>query len=1018
MRSVAQFSIEQPIYTWILVLACLVGGVVGIDSIGRLEDPAFPIKNVLIITAYAGASAEEVEQEVTDVIEAALQELPYLEEITSKSVAGRSEVTVELKEEFGADETPQIFDELRRRVTEAAGRLPPGAGVPLVEDDFGDVYGFMYAVHAPDYTPAEIRDMSRFMSLRLNNVPNVAKVQTAGEPYEALYVEIDHGRFTRLGLSVDNLFSSISVENQVTPAGSVAYDGRRLRVAPEMAFDSERAVGDMRIGRPGSTEILRLADIATISRESVEVPPQLIRHNGRPVFTVGVSVVPGKNVVEVGRAVDREIQELLRSLPLGVEIDSIYAQHEVVDEAILEFLRNLGLSVVTVVLALCLFMGWRAGTVVGAVLLLTVLGTICIMSIAGIELQRISLGALMIAMGMLVDNGIVVAEGMVIGVRKGLSPADAAGESVQRTQFPLLGATVIGIIAFGPISLSDDNAGHFLVSLFYVVGISLLLSWVLAITVVPLFGKYLLRPGEPVAEDQLYAGRLYRPYRALLTFGVRRAWWMSLLILIITIGCMWLFQFVKQGFFPLTNTPLFYIDYRLPEGTDINTTAADVSEVETLIADMPGIEDVTSFIGRGATRFTTIMNPEQPNSAYAQMVVRVADVAQMNDIMTAVDDELVAGRPDAEIQISRAEFTPSGNSKIEARFSGPDAAVLRDLADQALGIYLQHDLRDRKTDWRQPVLQLVPKFDESRARVAGVTRTDLSQALAFATYGVQVGLFRDADKLIPIVARAPADERGDVEDLLERQVWSPAQQRHIPMTQVVAELALEPDDATIYRRDRERTIQAQANPPFGHNAARTLDRVRPDVEAIPLPPGYALEWGGEFEGSEEANESLTSKIPIALGAMFFITILMFGRIRQPVVIWLTVPMTTCGVVLGLLATDLSFTFPSFLGYLSLSGMLIKNCIVLVDEIDKRFDEQGFALETLVEASVSRLRPVMLAAGTTIAGMAPLLGDAFFLEMAVCIMSGLAFATLITLLAVPVFYRVALGRRVSNHPAGS
>ncbi len=1011
MQNIAQFSIERPIYTWLLVLACFFGGIYGIDTVGRLEDPNFPIKTAYVITTYAGASAQEVEQEVTDVIEAALQELPYVDEMTSKSVSGRSEVQVRLKEEYGDDDTPQIYDELRRRVIEAAGRLPPGTGVPLVEDDFGDVYGFMYAVSAPDYSPAEIRDISRLISTKLNSVPNVAKVQTAGELFEALYVEIEHSRFVRLGSSIDALFSSISVENQVTPAGSVAFGERRLRIAPEMAFDSERALGDMRVGKPGSTEILRLADIATISREPIEVPPQLIRHDGKRVFTVGVSAVAGANVVKVGQAVDARIAALLAELPLGVEIEPIYAQHEVVDEAIQQFLQNLVLSVATVVLALCAFMGWRAGTVVGAVLLLTVLGTIGLMSVFGIELQRISLGALMIAMGMLVDNGIVVAEGMVTGVRRGLTPAAAAGESVKRTQFPLLGATLIGIIAFGPISLSDDDAGHFLVSLFYVVAISLMLSWLLAITVVPLFGKYLLRPGKAVAPDQLYAGRLYQPYRALVGFGVRWAWLMTVIIVAVTIGCMWSFQFVKQGFFPTTNSPLFYVDYRLPEGTDINSTAREVVEVEQLVADTPGVETITSFIGRGATRFTTIMNPEQPNSAYAQLVVRVSDFRQMDGIMAAVETELLTARPAAEVQVSRAEFTPSGNSKIEARFAGPDATVLRRLADEALAIYLQHDLRDRKTDWRQPVLQLVPEFDESRARVAGVSRADLAQALAYATYGVQVGLFREANKLIPIVARAPAEERGDIEDLLEREMWSPAQQRHIPMSQVVSELALEADNATIFRRDRERTITAQANPPFGHNVGRTFERIRGEVEALPLPPGYTLEWGGEFEGNEEANESLTARIPVALGAMFFVTILMFGQMRQPIVIWLTVPMTTCGVVLGLLATDLSFTFPSFLGFLSLSGMLIKNCIVLVDEIDKRFDEQGFTLETLVEASVSRLRPVLLAAGTTIAGMSPLLGDAFFLEMAVCIMSGLAFATLITLLAVPVFYRVALGRRI-------
>ncbi len=1012
MQNIAQFSIEQPLYTWMLILACLVGGYLGFENIGRLEDPAFPIKMALVITTYDGASAEEVEQEVTDVIESALQELPYFEEMTSKSVDGRSEVQVRLLEEFGDNDTPQVFDELRRRITDIGARLPPGAGVPLVEDDFGDVYGMMYAVHAPDYTPAEIRDISRHISTSLKGVHDVAKVQTAGEPYEAVYVEIEHNRLTRLGLSIDSLFSSIAVENQVQSAGSVAFGDRRLRVAPEMAFDTQQAVADMRIGRPGSTEILRLGDIATVTREEVETPPQLIRHQGKPVFTVGVSVVPGRNVVEVGQAVDIRIKQLLGELPLGVTIEPIYAQHVVVEASVVEFLKNLGLSVATVVLALCIFMGWRAGLVVGSVLFLTVMGTLCIMAIAGIELQRISLGALMIAMGMLVDNGIVIAEGMVIGVRRGLTPEDAAAASVKRTSFALLGATIIGIVAFGPISLADDDGGHFLVSLFQVVAISLMLSWILAITVVPLFGKYLLKSTETVTDDALYAGWMYAPYRLIVGFSLRRAWLAALAIVTVTAVCVWSFQFLKQGFFPTTNTPLFYVDYRLPEGTDILTTAAEVREVEGMVRALDRVEAVTSFIGRGATRFTTIMNPEQPNSSYAQLVVRVDDVRFMDDVMLEVSTVLEAEKPDAELQITRAEFTPSGDSKIEARFSGPDPQELRRLAEAAMGVYLAHDLKDRKTDWRQPVLQLVPKFDDDRARLAGVTRSDLSQALAYATEGVAVGLFRDADKLMPIVARAPIAERGDIGSLIGRQVWSPAQQRHVPMSQLITGFEFEASNATIYRRDRVRTIKALANPPTGHNATRVFNRIRGEVEALPRPPGYGLEWGGEYEASLEANETLTSKIPLSFGIMFLITILMFGQLRQPIIIWLTVPMTVCGVVIGLLATDLSFTFPSFLGFLSLSGMLIKNCIVLVDEIDKRFAEDGFTLTTMVAASVSRLRPVMLAAGTTIAGMSPLLTDAFFLEMAVCIMSGLAFATLLTLIAVPVFYRIALGRKVT------
>lgn len=1011
--SVAAFAINKPLYTWILVMACLVGGLVGIDSVGRLEDPAFPIKTVLIITTYQGASALEVEQEVSDVVEAALQELPYVDELTSKSVAGRSEVTVNLLEQYGVDDTPQIFDELRRRVTEAASRMPPGTGVPLVEDDFGDIYGMMYAVVAPDYSASDIHDMALHITKVLKAIPKVAKVQTAGEPIEAMYVELEHNRLTGLGLSIDNIFSSINVQNQVTDAGSVLFDGRRLRISPRMAFDSVSALGDMRIGAPGSTEILRLSDIAHISREPIETPFQIIRHGGQRAFTVGVSITPGENVVEVGRAIEARMHDVINELPVGVSIEPIYQQHVVVDQAIQTFLKNLLLSVITVVVALCLFMGWRAGLVVGSVLLLTVMGTIAVMAFMNIELQRISLGALMIAMGMLVDNGIVVAEGMVMGVRCGLSAEKAAVRSVNRTQWPLLGATIIGIAAFGPISLANDNSGHFLVSLFQVMCISLLLSWVLAVTVVPLFGKYLLKPDTVLDEEQLYSGWTYRPYRGLLSFGVRHAWVTTTVIVAIVFACLWSFQFVKQGFFPQTNSPLFYVDYRLPEGTDLTTTEADIVELEGLVLADESVRQVTSFVGSGASRFTTIMNPEQPNSAYAQMVVRVADVLLMDNAMIRVGQQIATLRPDAEVQISRAEFTPSGNSKIEARISGPDPAELRRISEEILDVYLEQNLRDRKLDWRQPQLQLVPVFNEARAQLAGISRRDVSQALAFASLGVRVGLFRDQNKLLPIIARAPSAERADLQGLLGRFIWSPAQQKHIPLSQVLDDLLLEPVDATIYRRDRFRTIKVLANPPIGHNPTRTFNRIRPDVEAVPLPPGYRLEWGGEYEASLEANATLTSKIPLAFGVMFLITVLMFGQLKQPIVIWLTVPMTVCGVVIGLLLTDLSFTFPSFLGFLSLSGMLIKNCIVLVDEIDKRFAEDQPSLHNIVLASVSRMRPVMLAAGTTIAGMAPLLGDVFFMEMAVCIMSGLAFATLITLLAVPVFYRIALGRKLAE-----
>lgn len=846
--NIARFSIERPVYPWLLIVGCVVGGAVGIDTVGRLEDPAFPINMALVLTEYPGASAREVEQEVTDVIEAALQELPYVEELVSKSRAGKSQVQVELREEYSAAETQQIYDELRRRVSEADSQLPPGAEKPLVEDDYGDVYGILYAVSAPGYDAADIQDISRRIVTALKSVAGVAKVQTGGEPEEAVFVEVDQVRMGRLGLPMDALFSGIGAENDITPAGSVAFDGRRLRIAPETAFDSAAAVRGMRVGRPGSSEIVRLVDIANLVREPVEAPPEIIRHNGERVFIIGVSVIPQENVVEVGRAVDDRMQALLNELPLGVSASTIYAQHQVVDQAIQQFLTNLALSVGTVGLALCIFMGWRAGAVVGAVLVLTVLGTLCVMAMLGIELQRISLGALMIAMGMLVDNGIVVAEGMVIGVGRGLTPAEAAARSVRRTQFTLLGATVIGIVAFGPISLTDDRAGHFLRSLVYVVAIALLLSWVLAMTVVPLLGSRLLkaRPGQP--EEALYSGWAYAPYRRLITLGLRRAWLATIVILVVLAACLWGFQFVKQAFFPTNNTPLFYVNHWLAEGTDILATAEDVAGLEQALLAEEGIVAVTSFIGRGAPRFSATVNPEQPNSAYAQLVVRVADVRGMDTVMDETGRRLADLRPDAEIQVTRAEFTSVSNAKIEARFIGPDAEVLRRLASQALAIYLEQGLIERRTDWRQPALQITPRYDEARARLAGVTRRDVSVALAYATIGVPIGLYRENDKLIPIIARAPKAERADVASLPDRLVWSQSQQRYVPMRQVVSSFDLGAEDAMIFRRDRVRTIQARANPQPGQNVSRAFAPVRPLVEAIPLPPGYRLEWGGRVRG--------------------------------------------------------------------------------------------------------------------------------------------------------------------------
>ena len=1016
MLSIARLSIERPLYPWLLIVILLVGGLWSLSNVGRLEDPNAPFSMALVVTPYPGASALEVEQEVTEVIETAVQRLADFDIITSKSLNGRSEVLVEVDESIPLDQLQQVWDGLRRRVRDAETALPPGSGTPIVRDDFGDIFGLMYAVAAPDYPDDEIRDMARDLQRTAKAVDGVSQVSVDGVPQEAIFLEMDHRRLTQLGLPINSVFQRISVENQVVPAGSALVDGRRLRIAPAMAFDSVEAVENLSLGIPGTSEIIRLKDIGRVTREQVEAPFELIRHNGRPVFTLGVSVSRQLNVVAVGKAVDLALSEHLQRLPIGVTIEPIYAQHAEVEKSVNQFLINLALSVGTVVLALFLFMGWRAGTIVGVVLLLSIIGTFIAMPILDVQLQRISLGALMIAMGMLVDNGIVVAEGMVVGVRQGLQPAEAAERAVRRTQLPLLGATIIGAIAFAPISLSNDDAGHFLISLFQVISVALLLSWILAITLIPMLGSMLLKPGEARSEDEVYSGWIFAPYRVLLGASLRRYWRAFFVLSAITGVCFWAFQYVKPGFFPTTGSPIFYVDYWLPEGTDIHTTDQRIQTLEKDIRELADVTALTSFVGRGANRFTAIMNPQQPNSSYAQIVGRVRDFNTLSDDIRTLGRALAERHSEAEIRVFRAEFTPGSGMKIEARFSGPSSQVLRRLADQALDIYAQHNLIDRSIDWRQPALTLVPEFDEIKAQAAGVSRQDVAQALAFASEGVQIGLYRDADQLVPIIARAPAQERANAHQFSDRLVWSSSQQQYIPMSQVVPEFKLQAQDTIIHRRGRERTITAMANPPFGHNPTFTVLSVQPEIEAIELPPGYRLEWGGEIEGNQKANEALGPGIAFGVLSMFLLTLLLFGRLTQTIIIWLTLPMIMCGVVVGLVATDLPFTFPAFLGLLSTIGMLIKNCIILVDEIDKRLDERGATVSNILMASVSRLRPVMLAAGTTIVGMSPLLSDPFFKEMAVCIMSALAFATVLTLIAVPVLYRIAHRRQLQ--PAGA
>ncbi|MGH1358948.1 MAG: efflux RND transporter permease subunit [Burkholderiaceae bacterium] len=1001
---IAAKSIEKPVNTWLIALICLLGGLWGLLTIGRLEDPAFTIKNAVVTTQYPGATAAEVEKEISEPLESAIQQMPELKWVKSKSVPGLSEITLEIQPTYDGSELPQIWTRLRNKVGDAAIRLPDGARAPMVNDDFGDVFGIFYAVVADGFSDAQKREVAGYLRRELLTVPGVAKIETQGEPTETIYVEISNQKLISLGVPLQEVIAAINAENVVLEGGANRSGDLRVRVAPPAGLDSAAAIASLRVGRAGTAEQISLLDIATIRRVPDETPRNYVRFDGKSAFTIAVAGAAGSNIVEVGKAVTAHLASIQPQIPLGVKLTPIYEQHVVVEQAMDGFIVNLGVSVAIVIGVLCLFMGWRVGIVVGITLLLTVFGTVLMMRLANIQMERISLGALIIAMGMLVDNAIVVAEGMLINMQRGMQAAPAASDAARRTQIPLLGATVIGIMAFSGIGLSPDATGEFLFSLFAVIALSLLLSWLLAITITPLFGTYLLKVKPGSASVDPYAGRSYGAYRWLLRGALRIRTLTIIALLATTVVSLYGFGQVKQQFFPDSSTPLFFVNYELRQGTDIRATARDIAQISRHVRAQPGVVSVASFIGQGASRFMLTYAPEQPNSAYGQLIVRAESLEVIDPLAAQLRLTLARQFPGAEIRTERLIFGPGGGAKIEARFQGPDPEVLRNLADKTIDV-LRADgsIIDIRQNWRQRGLVIEPALNAERARLAGVSRADVGQALLYGSNGIRAGTYWEGDDEIPIVVRAPASERAQGMALENRLVWSSSAQTYLSMTQVVDRFETRAEETVIRRRDRNRTLTVLADPANGLTPDEALKRIKSEVEAIELPDGYSLAWGGEYENAGEAQASLGGQMPISFLVMFLISVLLFGKVRQPLIIWLVVPMAVCGVVAGLLGTGLPFSFTALLGLLSLSGMLMKNAIVLVDEIDAQIDEGKEKHLAIIDASVSRLRPVFLAAGTTILGMIPLLGDAFFASMAVTIMGGLAFASLLTLVAVPVFY---------------
>jgi multidrug efflux pump subunit AcrB len=1007
--NIAAYTLRKRTIAWLACLVLLTGGYLAYQELGRFEDPEFVIRQAVIVTPYPGALPAQVAEEVTDAIEGAVQQLQEVKEVTSVSTLGQSRVSVEIDLRFARtkDDLEQVWDKLRRKVADAQRLLPPGAGPSAVNDDFGDVYALFFAVTGDGYRLEQIRDYVQDLERELVLVPGVARVATLGAPQDAIFVEIAAAKAAQLGVSLEQIHQALGERNLIAAAGDLRVGPQRLAVSPTGQVDSVEAIGNIVLASSGGDRVMSLKDVATITRGVLEPPRALVRYDGESAIGLGVSNLAGGNVVAMGDAVRARLAELESQRPVGMELNIVSYQSDAVRTAVDGFVANLVAAVVIVVLVLVLFMGLRSGLIVGAILLLTVAGTLIAMHLDGIAMQRISLGALIIALGMLVDNAIVVTDGILVRLQKGEERTRAAVEVVQATQWPLLGGTAVGILAFSAIGLSPTDMGEYAGSLFWVILYSMLLSWLLAVTLTPLFCVSFLKvkPAEGAGAGS-GSGSVLGRYRRLLQVLLRRRLGTGIGLLALLLAAVLGFGAVPPGFMPESARPQFVVDLFLPQGTDIEVTAAELAEVEAHVRGKPGVTHATGFVGQGGLRFMLTYVPEDPNSAYGQLLVDVEDAALIAPLIAELQTELEARHPDAAIKVWKFMLGRGGGKKIEAAFRGPDPEVLRALAEQAKAVMANDpDAVAIQDDWREKVPVLRPAVDPVAAQRAGVDATQISAALNRAFTGAQVGVYREGDSLVPIVSRAPLAERATADQLDNVQVYSPTAQRYLPVGQLVSGVEVAWEDAVIRRVNRFPTIKAQADPPPGELSGPVLERLRPGVEAIDLPPGYALEWEGEYKASREANEGLALSAPYGFAAMVLAVVVMFNAVRQPLVIWLTVPLAIIGVTIGLLLFRVPFEFMAILGFLSLIGMLVKNSIVLVDQADAERRDGKAGLDAVLDAAVSRARPVFLGALTTILGVAPLLLDPFFKSMAVTIMFGLAFATALTLVVVPLLYAV-------------
>ncbi len=1003
--NLAEYTLKNRVFISFILVLVFIGGIVSYFKVGKLEDAEFTIKTALVITRYPGASQYEVEQEVSEKIERAAQQMDNVDEIYSSSYAELSIVQIDLKESMRAPQMPQEWDILRKKINDARGDLPPGSQAPMVIDDFGDVYGMYYALTGDGFSMDQINDYARFIKRELLTAGQVGKIILFGNRTECVDIVINQEKLSELGVNPGVIIGALNAQSSIAAAGTIQLNKLNVRVAGNTAFNSIEDIKNtiVQIGQ----EQFYLKDLAEVKKSYLE-PAQSIQHfDNKKAVGIGISTIKGGNVLDMADNINNRLEEIRSELPVGLDLHVIYDQAREVRNANNVFVVNLIESIAIVIVILLVAMGFRSGILISSGLLFSILGTLIAMKAFNISLHRTSLSAIIIAMGMLVDNAIVVTDGIMVSMQQGLNVRKAIANVGKSTAWPLLGATFIAILAFLPVFLAPNSAGEINEDLFKVLAVSLGLSWIFAMTQTPLVCERFLKPAKAVKNP--YDGKWYKMFKGVLETILEYRKLSLAAVLILLVGAIIAFGHTKKAFFMPLEKTYTLVDYWLPEGTNIDQVTRDLSSIEKYLVDsVKEVKNVTTSIGQTPPRYILSAQTQNYNSSFGQLMIETHTVDEVEAVNNIIRTKVEPRFPEARMRIKGFIGGPPIEYKLEGRFIGPDPAVLRALADTA-ELILRKDpaCGDITNDWRNKVMVWEPKYSQEKAMKVGITRVDLGNSILSSTStGLGIGLYRDNDVMRPIFLKTDQASQNNIERIENSMVWGSRAKASVPLKEIVdGDMKVGFENSVIQRYNRQRAITVQCDPVDPNMSGATLmSKVGSKIEAIPLPKGYSFMWDGEYKPSMEANEATGMYMPIAMLLIVLIVVMLFNSIRQSVIVMAIIPLSVIGVSVGLFLTGKAFGFMAITGFLGLIGMVLKNAIVMMDEININLNKEGVSpYDAVVNAAVSRMRPVLLAALTTIFGMFPLITDAMYGSMAVTIIFGLFFATFLTLLVLPLLY---------------